>query len=477
MDKPEWVLKYKTTGTEIRKFGSNYYLYKVTSKWNPQLKRSKKITEKFLGTITENGLVQTKVEQIKAGYTKISVKEFGSFHFVYSQNQDIILVLKDLFPQWWQQLFVAALFRLLHQSPLRQMEFYYQTSYVSEILKNVKVSDKTYTKCLQEVGIQRIQIVEFFKKFNQGSEYVLIDSTHVISLSKYLNINLLGYNSKREFETQVNMMFIFSTDKQMPVYYRLIAGNIREITAMKLSLQEAELQNVILIGDKGFYSDHNEKELQQEKIHYILPLKRNSSLIDYSLVKQGNKKMYDGYFLYEDQVIWYYRKKGEKSDVIVFIDEINQSYEEKDYLQRIENKNDGYSLDEFYVKQHTFGTIAVISDLKDLSASKCYNYYKNRNQIETMIDTFKNMIDADRTYMRGEKEMETWMFISYIALLFYYRMLHLLNQKEMSKKYSPNEILNYLARINKLYIHKQWTTSEIPKKAQKVLDLLNIPIT
>jgi len=204
--------------------------------------------------------------------------------------------------------------------------------YISEILKNVKVSDKTYAKCLQEVGIQRIQIVEFFKKFNKfnkGSEYV------------------------------------------------------------------------ILIGDKGFYSVSNEKELHSEKIHYILPLKRNSSLIDYmvtehsrsTLVNQGNKKTYDGYFIYEDQVIWYYRKKGERSDVIVFIDKINQSYEEKDYLQRIENKYDGYSLETFYEKQHTIGTIAIITDLTDLRANKCYNYYKNRNQIETMIDTFKNMID------------------------------------------------------------------------------------
>jgi len=443
MEIPQWALKHKEVGTEIRKFGNNFYLYKVTSKWCPEKKRSQKITEKFLGTITENGLVKTKVEKIKEGYTNITVKDFGDFQLVYFQNQDIIEALKELFPQWWQQIFIAATFRFLYQSTIKQIDFQYQTSYISEILKDVKVSDKTYTKCLKEVGYQRNTIVEFFKKFKQGSQYVLIDTTHVVSLSKLLNINQVGYNSKREFEPQINLMFIFSTDTQMPVYYRIIPGNIREIKAMKLSLKESELKNVILIGDKGFYSQSNEEELLSEGLHYILPLRRNSTLIDYDIVKQNTKKQFDGYFLYEDRIIWHYRKSiNENSDVIVYVDEQLKFYEEKDYLQRIENKYQGYTIDEFHEKQHTFGTIAIISDLKNETSQKCFNYYKNRVQIETMFDAFKNIIDADRTYMRGEKEMETWMFINYIALLFYYRTLRLLNEKDLSKKYSPKDVLS-----------------------------------
>jgi transposase len=477
MELPTWVLQHKIKGTEIRKFKENYYLYKVTSKYNPEKKRSQKITVAFLGTITENGLIKTKLERLKEGYVKISVKDFGDLKLVLFQNQDIVDVLKELFPSWWQQLFVAAFFRFVRQAPLCQLEFLYQNSYISEIYKDVKVSDKAYTKCLQEVGTQRINIVEFFKKFNKGCQYILIDSTHVMSLSKHLNINQIGYNSKREFEPQVNVMFIFSTDAQMPVYYRIIAGNIREISAMKLSLQESELKNVVLIGDKGFYSSDNEKALQDEGIHYILPLKRNSSLIDYLPVKQIDKKQFDGYFLFEDRIVWYYKKIGEKSTVVVFVDELLKAFEQKDYLTHIENKHEGFTIETYHEKQHTFGTIAIITDLKEKTAQECYNYYKNRGQIETMIDAFKNTIDADRTYMRGEKEMETWMFINYIALLLYYRTLHLLRETKLSKKYSPADILLFLSRIKMLYVHKKWTVSEIPKKTQSILKLLNIPIT
>ncbi len=36
----------------------------------------------------------------------------------------------------------------------------------------------------------------------------------------------------------------------------------------------------------------------------ILPLKRNSHLIDYSHLMQAGKKHFDGHFLFENRVIW-----------------------------------------------------------------------------------------------------------------------------------------------------------------------------
>jgi len=36
MTYPDWVLKQKGKGTEIRKIGNNFYLYKVTSIWDKE---------------------------------------------------------------------------------------------------------------------------------------------------------------------------------------------------------------------------------------------------------------------------------------------------------------------------------------------------------------------------------------------------------------------------------------------------------
>ena len=39
---PQWAIEYKRKGTELRLIKGTYYLYKVTSKWNPEKKRSQK---------------------------------------------------------------------------------------------------------------------------------------------------------------------------------------------------------------------------------------------------------------------------------------------------------------------------------------------------------------------------------------------------------------------------------------------------
>lgn len=60
MAHPEWALKHKVKNTELRKFGDKYYLYSITSKWDPEKKRTKKVTVKLLGNITEaDGFIPT----------------------------------------------------------------------------------------------------------------------------------------------------------------------------------------------------------------------------------------------------------------------------------------------------------------------------------------------------------------------------------------------------------------------------------
>lgn len=46
---PEWALKQKKPGTELRYIRGNYYLYGVSSKWNKEKKRAQKVTGKILG--------------------------------------------------------------------------------------------------------------------------------------------------------------------------------------------------------------------------------------------------------------------------------------------------------------------------------------------------------------------------------------------------------------------------------------------
>lgn len=106
----------------------------------------------------------------------------------------------------------------------------------------------------------------------------------------------------------------------------------------------------------------------------------------------------------------------------------------------------------------------------DETGERIYNLLKSRVEIEIMFDAFKNVLNADRTYMRDDYQMEGWMFINFIALVFYYRLYRHLVDNSLLKKYSPNDVLIHLSRIYKLKIQDEWITSEIPKKTRNILE-------
>ena len=62
MELPDWVRKHKAKGTEIRNISGRYYIYKIHSERDPITKRPKKITDKYLGRITPEGLIKPKIK-------------------------------------------------------------------------------------------------------------------------------------------------------------------------------------------------------------------------------------------------------------------------------------------------------------------------------------------------------------------------------------------------------------------------------
>ena len=95
-----------------------------------------------------------------------------------------------------------------------------------------------------------------------------------------------------------------------------------------------------------------------------------------------------------------------------------------------------------------------------------------------MIDTLKNIVEADRTYMQNQSALEGWMFVNMIALKWYYQILNLLKKHELNKKYSPADFLLFLAEIKKVKINGTWQNAEMTRKNRELMQKLKIiPIT
>jgi len=216
MKYPDWVLKHKQKGTEIRKMGNNFYLYKISSISDKEKKRPRKVTQKFLGTITLGGLVKPRHEQLLEGMRHISVKEFGATNFIVGMNNDIVEKLKEVYPKAWKEIFVFSIFRFLYNSPIKNLETYYAGSFLSEILPGAHLSLKSVGGLLRDLGMLRELIKMVLRPFISGTDFALVDLTYVLSCSKGMVSSVPGFNSKRDFSSQIHLIFLFSLDQHMP---------------------------------------------------------------------------------------------------------------------------------------------------------------------------------------------------------------------------------------------------------------------
>ncbi|MEW6617701.1 MAG: transposase [Patescibacteria group bacterium] len=474
MQHPEWVMKHKAKGTEIRKLGKHYYLYKIRSEYDKEKKRAKKITEKFLGKITEEGLIKPKHERIIESQKNISVKEFGASQFIAKESKDLIQNLKEVFPDTWKEIFTFAVFRFFSSSPLKNIRYHYQSSYLSEIILDAKVSPKSLSNMLHTMGQQRALIKKFLSKYIAQDECMAVDLTHIFSLSENVISATLGRNSEQNYLPQINLFLLFSLDRVQPIFYRLVPGSIRDVSSLLLSMEESKMKDIILVGDKGFYSADNVKELETKKIRYILPLKRNSQFIDYSPLMQAGKKQFGGHFLFENRVIWYYEHAVDGKKIVTFLDERLKVEEERDFLVRV---NDGMlKIEEFHENESKFGTISIVTKT-DLSPQRIFELLKSRVEIEVTFDTFKNVLNADRSYMRDDSAMEGWMFVNFVALLLYYKVYGLLMSRDFLSRCSPKDVILHLSRVFNVKIGDNWVVSEIPKKTRLLIEKLGIELS
>jgi len=102
---------------------------------------------------------------------------------------------------------------------------------------------------------------------------------------------------------------------------------------------------------------------------------------------------------------------------------------------------------------------------------------KSRVDVEQVFDVFKNILNADRSYMRDDKQIEGWFFVNFISMQMYYKVYAILLSKGLLNNYSPLDAITYLKSVYMLKTKEGWQTSEIPKKSRLLIEKLQIPIT
>jgi transposase len=508
---PDWIQEYKEPHTEIKRINNGFYKYEVSYVYNKEKKRTEKKTIRLLGKITEKGgfipsskdVFRRKSEELP----QVDIKTFGIYNLFSEMMKEEVTSLQDFFDNDRTEVLLSfSMMRWAYQTPIKRAAHYHSHDFCSEYWATKSMSDKTVSLSLKYFGENREKVVgwmqSLLKEVSENEQnFVLMDSTHSISVSDNLSVNAKGYNPDFDFEKQIRLMYLFSARMKQPVYYRLINGNITDVKSMSLCIKEMNVQDkVIFIADKGFFSAENIAGMDQENLSYIIPLHRNNSMIDFSPLERSDFKKEMPYFIFQERVIWYYSYQKGDYKLITFLDEALRVKEERDYLSRIDTHPESYSKNKFDEKLHGFGTLTIVYKMtgkeednpkktkewkqkqkknkkteKEVSVEQTvYQSYKQRNEIEVMFDSYKNYLDADVSYMQNRYVAEGWLFANFIAMIAYYKLYVRLRQAELLNKYSPKDIIELSKAICKVKIRGVWHPTEMTEKTRKLFAKIEI---
>lgn len=458
----EWVKKFKTKGIAILQKNKRYYAYKIRSVWDPKKKRARKITEKYLGVVTPQGIFKRySLSSIKRDY------EYGNILFLLSVAEDIRELLKEFYPYEWARMLCFCLLRIIQPLPLKSVQYLFDKTYLKILFPELSLSPKVLSRLLEDIGRNSRLAEELMKKLIVAGRHLVIDLSYIFSYSQNILLLEKGYNKEHFYLPQINILLGFSSQKRTPSFIRVLPGSVRDVNSLLATMSLFNIKEVVLIMDRGFYSSENIDLLTRANIDYILPLKRNSRLI------RKVSERFDGVFLYHKRPIKFWVTMSRRKRIYVYEDLLLKSEEEKNFLELISEGKE--RIEEFNQKKENFGKIYLLSSLYT-NAEEVYFMFKQKENIEYSFNILKNLLEADKLYTRSDETFSGYMFLNFLSLYIYYKALNKIRDAGLQKKFSLNDILLQLSKVKVYICDGGRILSEIPAKIREITEKLGLDL-
>ena len=488
---PESIRKNKPTefgALEIRCFGDGkYYVYQITSKWDAEKNRPKKVTGKSIGKITEadgfipnaNGLRLMKEMRITPDIAPV-VKNYGAYEMLQQLSPDMEGQLRKFFPDIYREIRTISLLRLVDSvSSAKMIQPVFLDSYMSDICSDIAVSEGSVRRFVSKLGRMQDSLDAFMKAQVMPGTTLLFDGTSIFSRSAD-SLSAKGYNPEHSQNPQARILYIFEKESHRPVFYRVVQGSIVDKSAFMDTVQAAGCKDCIIIADKGFYSKRNLSALMTAGMIYILPLQDNTVNVEPEFYENTNDAKWDGVFSYNKRAVWFRKQpSGNKGNFIyTFRDDSRKAELVGNFVEKADKD---YGEEEYQpmdvLKEKRMGYFSFCSNL-DVPAKEIYLNYKQRWDIEQCFDYLKNSVSTTASYAHSDDYFRGWAFLNHISLLYYYGLLNALRDTRLDERFSAQDVLKLTKNI---YLVNAGSSagnqvSAIQKKTMEVLNTLKVDL-
>ncbi len=505
----------------VKKIKGQEYLYEITPYYDKEKKQIRQ-KSKYLGK-NVNG-VPVKVRS--ADQTPKKVLSHGEFIPLISITNELdldkslssVVPNKDVWP-----ILTLAMNYVTRPKALTHIQSWYEGTILSDLHPELPLSSQSISRMLTHIGESTANL-EFSNKFihrTATSNTLIYDITSLSSYSQSIGLLEYGYNRDGLDLPQVNLSLVVDKDQGIPVMYDIYPGSIVDVSTLKntiLKLSSQGISNYTLIMDRGFFSTSNIEELISDDISFIIPpastlksVKEAISVIHNSIDDPQYLNLYQKEPLFVMPVTIevgnislkgyaYYDQKREQQERNTFYKRL---YDLVERLKKVNLKpwmNPGEIFRETAKRDARFIEWKAIDGKFEVSVRKnavsqainkmgkfillyrgnyswneCLSLYRSKDIVEKGFDILKNDIELLPMNIRTDNSLKGYLFVVFIALILRMRLMRLMTNAELHKRYSVEGLLTELEKIKVMILpdgHK--ITTEVTKKQREILDALNL---
>jgi transposase len=509
------------------------YVYEDYPYWDKSTKQNRHRRE-YIGKLGQDGefipnrkYLARQNETVEKGDAATPVKlarrcYFGATHLLdeISKITGIQEDLRACFPQNYKALISMAYYLVLEsESPMYRFPRWAFDH--NHPCGDGGLSSQRISEIMREIPEQAK--LEFFRRQSrrrQEKEYLAYDTTSVSSYSEYIKAVRYGKNKDKDNLPQVNMALIFGEESCLPVYYRVLPGNITDVMTIRKLIKDIdylEIDKLKLVMDRGFYSAKNINALYKGRHKFLIAVKANNGFVS-ALVEKAKTEMHDfthydvnhevyhwtsmeewpyvqhdrhGNIALEEKRriyvhIYYNGQRGEEekarfSKALAMAEsalknraeltEAQKSLCEKYFIIketpargiRIEYKKEA-------IKKHMdkLGYFVLLSnDIKDPSTA--LEIYRRKDIVEKAFDNLKERLEMKRTTVHSDQTLAGKFFLQFLALIYISYIHKHMRDNDLYKNYTMQSLLDALDVIERYdYEGHRYHCSEITQKQRDI---------
>jgi len=450
---PKEILAVKRPqNTVVYAYGKNKDKYSVKERTGCKYVDGRRIpiTGGTIGHIIDFKYVPISDTSIAVSFSPVDLKDWANIVLCDSLFQDILGELLRIYNRNDAlKIFNIAILRVCNPG-IKDCELKeaYDTSFLSQIYPGVALSKNTVSKFLNDLG-KACSRIELFMKNRTANvnmdHHLLVDGTLKSDESRVNSLSDFSRKARTKGTRDISVMFTFDLEKMEPICSKCFPGNMLDVTSYESFISENGIKKGIIVSDKGIpASAAREQFSKNPELHYLNPVKRNAKVIETYQLHE-----YDG-ILSNKEGILYKKSKCTKNNkwLYSFRDANRASVEERDYLKKAKRKGT-YSHEQLTLKQQSFGTIVLESDL-DMAPEIAYKTYSSRWEIEVVMRFYKSACEFDETRVQDDYSVIAAEFCDFLSTILTFRLINKFDELSLLEEMPYKKIMSILRRAKKV---------------------------